>query len=536
MITAIEIENFKGIGERQRIELKPITLLFGPNCAGKSSVLQALHYAREIFERSNLDARQTVVGGDSVDLGGFCNFVHGRDRSRSIAMRFDFDTHGVDWQQFISMWEQITGYARIAPGGDPWHDLVTDAYIEFSVQWDSTRDRPRLGKYVVGLNGTHLATLTYNPLAPARGTYLPYSTTFHANALLQDYVRKHAPWARSSEGDRDQASQPCVLRQVLDEIPAEAGFGLRNGGPPTSWNYEVVSGVPDPDLPPSTAQAVKTLTGIVLAHIMTISDALSYALYGFAYLGPLRAKPDRHFEPRNHDSGRWANGLGAWDLVHDKEAAFIEEVSCWLSAPECLDTGYSLRRHEFLEINTSSPVLAYLESEDSLDEKQMRELKARFRDLPVRRRVEVVHTGSGLTLSIRDLGEGIAQVVPVIVAALSTLRRLWAIEQPELHVHPAVQVRLGDLFIESLHTRAHVLVIETHSEHLLLRLLRRIRETHDNELPDGHPGLKPKDVSVVFLEQAEGGCRATQLRIDETGEFIDRWPRGFFEERAEELF
>jgi uncharacterized protein YuzE len=56
MITAIEIENFKGIGERVRVPLKPITLLFGANSSGKSSIIQALHYAREIFERGNFNA------------------------------------------------------------------------------------------------------------------------------------------------------------------------------------------------------------------------------------------------------------------------------------------------------------------------------------------------------------------------------------------------------------------------------------------------------------------------------------------------
>ena len=61
-LTRIEIENFKGIGKRQIIDLRPITLLFGPNSAGKSTILQALHYVREILERQNPDPDQIVVG------------------------------------------------------------------------------------------------------------------------------------------------------------------------------------------------------------------------------------------------------------------------------------------------------------------------------------------------------------------------------------------------------------------------------------------------------------------------------------------
>src|SRR5438270_3595608 len=91
MITAIQIENFKGIRDPVRIELKPITLLFGPNSAGKSTILHALHYAREVFERRNLDADQTAAGGKFIDLGGFRNLVHGHDLARPVILRFDLD-------------------------------------------------------------------------------------------------------------------------------------------------------------------------------------------------------------------------------------------------------------------------------------------------------------------------------------------------------------------------------------------------------------------------------------------------------------
>src|SRR4051794_35442845 len=91
MITAITIENFKGIGERFRLELKPLTLLFGPNSAGKSTIIQALHYAREILERRNLDASKTSSGGPFVELGGFQNFVHKRNPRLIIRLGFEME-------------------------------------------------------------------------------------------------------------------------------------------------------------------------------------------------------------------------------------------------------------------------------------------------------------------------------------------------------------------------------------------------------------------------------------------------------------
>lgn len=90
---------------------------------------------------------------------------------------------------------------------------------------------------------------------------------------------------------------------------------------------------------------------------------------------------------------------------------------------------------------------------------------------------------------------------------------ILAIEQPELHVHPAIQVGLGDLFIEAVQTREgwvgtrKTLLIETHSEHIMLRLLRRIRETTEKELPPGVVGLSANDLSVIYVESADGVVR-----------------------------
>ena len=63
MITGISIENFKGIRDRVKLDFRPITLLFGGNSAGKSTILHALHYAREVFERHELSPNFTASGG-----------------------------------------------------------------------------------------------------------------------------------------------------------------------------------------------------------------------------------------------------------------------------------------------------------------------------------------------------------------------------------------------------------------------------------------------------------------------------------------
>jgi len=88
-ITRITIENFKGISAPVTIPLRPITLLFGANSAGKSTILQSLHYARELLERNNANADTTLLGGGAIELGGFRNIVHRHDLARPIRIRLD---------------------------------------------------------------------------------------------------------------------------------------------------------------------------------------------------------------------------------------------------------------------------------------------------------------------------------------------------------------------------------------------------------------------------------------------------------------
>ena len=169
-------------------------------------------------------------------------------------------------------------------------------------------------------------------------------------------------------------------------------------------------------------------------------------------------------------------------------------------------------------------------------------------ELPIKTMVTLIAENTNIEVAPHDVGVGISQLIPVVVLALDPDASLTAVEQPELHVHPAIQARLGDLFIQQITADpARRFLLETHSEHLLLRLLRRIRETTEGDLPPDHPGLTSEQVSVVYVElggeedgakeigQPDVQCGSDRC-IDETGEFLDQWPHGFFEEQAKELF
>lgn len=136
MITSISIENFKGIGQRLDLNLRPLTLLFGANSAGKSTILHALHYAREVFERHNLNADQTIAGGPFVDLGGFQNFVHNQNLDSPVRISFDLNLEDTG----------LPDYGTLPPPGVPYEEAgplvrkVKHGMVLVTISWSRQQE------------------------------------------------------------------------------------------------------------------------------------------------------------------------------------------------------------------------------------------------------------------------------------------------------------------------------------------------------------------------------------------------------------
>lgn len=255
------------------------------------------------------------------------------------------------------------------------------------------------------------------------------------------------------------------------------------------------------------------------------------------YLGPIRQTPPRDYQPpRFADSARWSTGLGAWDALHDGAEDFVEEVADWLGDEDKLNSGYRVQRRRYAEIDLADPLIRQLLTGRAFDESD-EDARLTLSDLSPQTRVVVTRCDTGLELRPHDVGIGISQVVPVVVTALLDEGRLLAIEQPELHLHPKLQAELGDLFImAACGERRHNVIIETHSELIPLRLMRRIRESHDGTAEASRPKITSNDVAIHYIEAYEGRTVATPLELSRRGQLLDPWPDGFFEEGFRERF
>lgn len=140
-------------------------------------------------------------------------------------------------------------------------------------------------------------------------------------------------------------------------------------------------------------------------------------------------------------------------------------------------------------------------------------------------RVLVKKTPVSPEVLITDVGFGVSQILPVLVLCLyvpegSTL----ILEQPEIHLHPAIQSGLADILIDARKRRNVQILVESHSEHFLRRLQRRIAEED----------LRGDDVGVFFCEAIPQGSSVTKLEINLFGA-IANWPKDFFGDELGEI-
>ena len=570
MLTSLAIENFKGFAARQCIDFASLTLLFGANSAGKSSILQALLYLHELIERGSADVDRTELGGNVLELGGFARLVHRHETVRAIVLRAEFATPG-GLERFG---RDLSDFPF--PDLD---DMIETAWLELEVRYRRTPtfQGPIIDKVTIGVNGISEPLVRMEngeslragePLYAQINLGHPVVATLRtSHPQLWPALEAGHPWQGIDDLLQEERHQ---FETIIDELSAVAvsqnllaralgtqadldkradlrwrpffaiarsrtgalpGFSealrVLPAGDIEGDKEELVSLRRQPSFDEKRVEALELSISIrerAAQHVRTFLEMvvlgttaqLATFLRDAQYIGPLRTIPPRGFLYER--AGRitsWADGLAAWDLLLADRLTLVERTNAWLRR---LGAGCQVVVQQLFEGNVDAE-----------------ELSGGHVDKTVRRLL--LDTGAGSFVLPSEVGAGISQLIPVVVAAIEGRGGLTLVEQPEIHVHPAMQVGLGDLLIEAASREGsrRTLLVETHSEHLILRLLRRIRETTQKELAEDAPAFREDKLSVLYVEANPGGVRVRRLRVDERGEFVDRWPKGFFAERMEEL-
>ncbi len=209
----------------------------------------------------------------------------------------------------------------------------------------------------------------------------------------------------------------------------------------------------------------------------------------FSYLGPLRQYPERYYQ--------WTG---------ERKAQVIE--------PDGGDTIATLISSERDDKSLQKDVAEWL---NKLQLVQAFDVKPTDRN---KRFYEVSVDIGGVESALVDVGFGVSQVLPVIALLFSVPSgSIVLLEQPELHLHPNAQSLLADLLLYIASERDVQIIVESHSEHLLRRLQRRIAEEN--------PGFaSPENIKMYFCKPGEEGLNCQPVEVDRFGQ-ISNWPENF---------
>ena len=435
MFKHLRIQNFKGWEDTGPIRMAPITLFFGANSSGKSSIGQFLMMLKQTVESPD---RKVVFypGGknSAVQLGSYKEMVFRRDPKKEISFEYQWSLH-----------DSLT---------------IKDPISDQSFKGDTLDFEAE-----VGLSDSNL-------LEVRRTKY---------RVLKEDYQSLSVELKK--KGDKREYT-----------VSAEGYNLVRKRG--RGWPLRDVGrfyGFPD--------EAVAYYQNAEFLQELNLEQELLFkSIY---YLGPLRTKADR---------------LYTWTGVTPESVGFAGEntVAAILAARDRrISLGYRQRTKPLEEIVSSKL------KEMGLIEK--------FKVNPIseqRQEYEVdVHTkGSMGWVDLPDVGFGISQVLPVLVQCFyAPPGSIIIIEQPEIHLHPSAQSALADVMINAINSKENgndrniQLVIETHSEHFLRRLQRRIAEGVIDE----------EKVSAYFANINKIPAALESLQIDQFGN-IRNWPEHFF--------
>jgi predicted ATPase len=426
MIEAFRLTRFRGFEDTGWIELRPLTLFFGHNSSGKSSLLAGLLMLRQSILNPDRSTPFVLTSDLGVDLGSYEDLVFGhqydRQRPLSLALRLGLDVPYLGWVR-------------------PLQQLVLRVQIGY--------DKPRRVTFLL-----------------SAGIFQVDETTLLEVARTDARRGLGSPWRlRSDTFAPEQLPDPEEL----------------------VWQHFL----PLPAAGARTHQSVSELCQQVAQQVDTDLRAISH-------IGPLRTEPERAYYFTGEsvgDVGR--RGENTFKLLaavqyQGRQAELDRRLNWWLER-----LGYDLD----VRVVRNTPLLAIGVRERDGDPKAQRH-------------------------NLKDVGFGLSQVLPVLVQCYAGgPKRTILLEQPELHLHPRAQADLGDLLIDAL-GEGHRFVIETHSEHLLLRLRRRIAETTVKPGAEVERTLERGQLGVFFVERRDGRSMVSAVGVNELGQ-IPEPPDGF---------
>jgi hypothetical protein len=495
MFRELRVGNFKGFSGSHTISLGKINLFYGANSAGKSALLESLLLMRQSIRSRSINQDQGMepflFNGAQVDLGSFQATINGHNFSKKLVLGGSYEN------------ELLLG------DGEKHVDVH---HFDVEVAWDHETKSQVLEGCTYRVDSAPENTITFKRVKSGAGEAAVRPEVKFGFSNVSKMVLETTARRLPSVNDMDSSLSEKVMLNAAYEnwsflpgiaAPEEKPRMIKkrieieklNDGPKIIEKLESEIAVKETVIKDLVEEMMTaTWREMLVNRFRDTSGSFSR----IRYLGPLRKSPtriERLVEKSKTYVGR--EGEGVASILH-RDPSTVVTVNRYMR-------------------EMSIPYELHVRKLDPDGAGTLGEIIA----------LQLVDLRSNVILSLEDVGFGISQVLPLLVQMAISKKDMVLIEQPELHLHPAIQAHFGDLLIEgSQEEKRNQFIIETHSEHLLLRLQRRIRE-----------GILPsEDVRIYYIDaNSELGSYAQLIELDENGEFITPWPNGFFPERLDEM-
>ncbi len=550
MLTQLAVSNMKALKGDHVVPLAPLTLVFGPNAAGKSSIIQSLHLLAQ-----SVRADAFTPQGPFVDVQDFASVISGHDTSQELRVGIRFVVE-----------EEDSDAVMLATTADDGADLVPSIKFEggVSLAFGNSQDgRPPVVHADLGLGDASLIEPTdpvpvLDGFDEDTGPYGPFYLRWMLDladgraseslAVILERLHPH---------DQDARSATALLRLASECVSSgySSGARLEYWTEPMDWQQglhapsRLTLSIQPASAPPAGEQAIE-----VGGRGLTPEDEAAFnALLDEWAAGSTDAGTFDRFGSLVRVFGsveEEARGLLRSDLLgadNSPAAHRYRDKREWDHRPETelvrLGPIRPTPSRVHVEGNTSDTVALALIRRLSRGDHLLRSVNDWLERLEVPYSVAIdrlvsartgaefgfsfalTDTRTDVEVNMVDVGYGVSQVLPIIAACAGAEASIICIEQPELHLHPRLAANLAELFVDTAN-RGNQVIAETHSENILLRVQRMIREGR----------IASQDVAVIYVDNRRGSeATVRRLQLDDEGDLVDRWPGGFFDDRLADV-
>ena len=479
MLENLHLENFKAFRLLDKLDIKPITILCGTNSCGKSSILQSILLAKQTVEARQV-GQTLLLNGRFTHLGMFENIIFEKRSQNEVTLGFscswkkDTIVESSDYSRFTLPISFII--ERLMPER---RRRIGDSKLLFHYKVTFKLGARRSPK-------THIKPVLVTSLELSTEIELSDKQIIDGSHISLKNIHKdeyEITWAnvRSLQQKSGQSTAKVRFMNLMPYWIAvdEKGNRRRRRVSMDTWLF---------------------------------SEFLEHTFATYRYIGPLREEPSRRYIYEDEVTEIGLKGENAayiclteYDSKINDFYLFDNESDSFYKPTESIKLGDALKAWlNTMSINkfapTSSYEIVYLNLESA--------------------------SSKNTIVNIADVGFGVSQILPIVIEGLRMPRgHTLILEQPEIHLHPKLQMQMADYFISLALSQKRV-IVETHSDHIINRLVRRIVEDTKYNYNDL--------ISIYFITPTPHGSKCEKVNIDPQKGIVN-WPEQFFDQTATEL-